>query len=93
MSKARFKEPKKRWMAVVQLASGLAIVIGVFSIAVAMTRQPPVFDVQSFALKHGIDTSGLFYTDMEEFARAEEWMVNHLQNHGNIKTNQWRNEL
>ena len=48
-----------------RLIGGLIIVAILFFAAIAMSRQPPIFDVQVLALQDSIDTSAFFYTDLD----------------------------
>jgi hypothetical protein len=55
-----------------RLAVGVMIIGGVFISAIMVTHLPPLFEVHTLVLDRNIDTGALYYTDIEEFAMAEE---------------------
>ena len=81
------KPEKKEYVpgAWVRLAAGVAIIGMLFIFAMGATRRPPIFDIHTLALDRQIDTSALYYTDIEQFAEAEQWMISRLG--GNLSKN------
>ncbi len=64
-----------------RLAAGVAIIGMLFTFAIGATHRPPAFHIHTLALDRQIDTSALYYTDIEEFAEAEQWMVSRMGLH------------
>jgi hypothetical protein len=67
-----------------RLAVGLTSIALLFAFAIGITRFSPFFGVHAIALERRIDTSALYYTDIEEFARAEHWVAIHLDRDGSF---------
>ena len=62
-------------------AAGVAIIGMLFICAIGATHRPPAFHIPTLALDRQIDTSALYFTDIEECAETEQWMVSRLGVH------------
>lgn len=81
--RANLCQRRKTRPAGLRLATGLGIVLLVFTGAVFATRCKTPFGVHRLALARQIDTSAFYYTDIEEFAQAENWITSHLERSNN----------
>jgi len=61
----------RQFLKTYSLLAGLLSVAVLFTVAIVMTRHPPLFGVQALAQERGIDTTAFFYTDIEECSLAE----------------------
>ena len=76
--KTEQKLDTKNGSAWIKFFYGIGVILLLFVIAIQATNITPFFLIHTMTLEKNIDTTALFYKDIEEFSVSEQWITNCL---------------